>query len=69
MLRFFKKKLKKKKSGNIIILHPYTKNINDMIYIFRDTESERLKLVILGHFLPINSPLRKNPKKQNFEKK
>ena len=40
-----------------------------MIYIFRDTESERLKLVILGHFLPINSPLRKNPKKQNFEKK
>ena len=62
----FLKKKKKRTPGNIIILHLNTKNINDMIYIFRDIECERLKLVILGHFLPFNPPLRKNRKNQNF---
>ena len=35
----------------IIILHLCTKNLNDMIYSYWD-EHDRLKLVILGHFLP-----------------
>ena len=37
-----------------------------MIYSCWDKEHDRLKLVILSHFLSIYSP--KNPKNQNFEK-
>ena len=46
---FFKKR---RTPGYIIILHLHTKNLNDMIYSFRDIEHDRLKFVILGHFLP-----------------
>ena len=38
----------------------------DMIYSSWDTEQNILKLVILGHFLPLYTP--KKPQNQNFEK-
>ena len=38
-----------------------------MIYSSRDIECDRLKLVIMGPFLPFYST--NNPKNQNFEKK
>ena len=47
----FLKKIKKKKPPEYIILHLCTKNLNDMIYNSWDIEHDRLKLVILGHFL------------------
>ena len=55
----------KKKPGDIIILHLCTKNLSDMIYSSWDIERGRLKLVILGHFLPFYLP--KNQTNQNFE--
>ena len=43
----------KKRPGDIIILHLCTKNmIDDMIYSSGDTKCDKLKLVIMGHFLP-----------------
>ena len=50
----------------MIILNLWTKNPNDMICSVWNLQRDRLKLVILGHFLPFYSP--KNPKNQNFEK-
>ena len=52
----------KKPPGDIIILHLCTKNLHDLW----STVCNRLKLVILGQFLPFYSPT--NPKYQNFEK-
>ena len=49
---FLKKKNKKKTPGDIIILHLCTKNLDDMIYISCNIEWDRLKLVIMDHFLP-----------------
>ena len=56
MLHFFLKKWSKT-PVNVII-----KNLHDMIYSSWDIEQSRLKLIILGHFVP------KNKKNQNFEK-
>ena len=42
---------KRKTPGDLIILHLSTKNL-DMIYSSRDIECDRLKFVIIGHFLP-----------------
>ena len=39
-----------KTSGDIIILHLCTRNLDDMIYTSWDIECDRLKLVIMGHF-------------------
>ena len=48
---FFFFLLKKRKTpGDTIILHLYTNNLDDMIYGSWDTECDRLKLVIMGHF-------------------
>ena len=47
-----KTKIKKKNPRDIIILHLCTKNLYDMIYNSWDKDRDRLKLVILGHFLP-----------------
>ena len=60
-----KKKKERKKSGDIIILHLCTKNLDDMIYSSWDLECDRLKLVILGHFLHFYPS--KNQTNQNFE--
>ena len=57
---------KNKKTPGDIILHLCTKNL-DMIYSSWDTEYGRLKLRIVGHFLPFYSAP-KTPKNQNFEK-
>ena len=57
---------KEKAPGDRIILNLCTKNLNDLIYSSWDTEHDRLKLVILGHFLHFYSP--KNQENQNFEK-
>ena len=38
-----------------------------MIYSSWDIEFDRLKLVIMGHFLPFYPLPAKNPKNQNFE--
>ena len=51
----------KKTPVDIFILHLCTKNLDDMIYSFRDIERGVLKLVTLGHFLPFYPS--KNPKK------
>ena len=61
---FFFKKIRKM-PGDTIILHMCTK-ILDMTYSSWDINHGRLKLVILGHFLPFYHP--KNKKNQNFEK-
>ena len=47
-------KKKKKTLGDIIILHLSTNNLGDMIYSSWDIERDRLKLLILGQFLPFN---------------
>ena len=52
---------------DIIILCLRTNNLHDMIYGSWDKECDRLKFVIMGHFLPFTLPL-KNEKNQNFEK-
>ena len=59
MLHFFKK-IKK----NTCRYH--YQNLDDMIYSSWDIEQNKLKLLILGHFLPFYPP--KNLKNQNFEK-
>ena len=56
----------------MIILHLCNKNLNDMIYSSTDKECDRLKLVIMGHFLPFYTtqpprPL-KNRKIRNLKK-
>ena len=58
---FFKKR---KTPGDIIIMHLFTKNLDDMIYSSLDVECDGLKLVIMGHFLPLHTtPISpKNPK-------
>ena len=66
MLYLTKKINKTKKTPTYIILYLCTKNHDDMIYSSWDIECDRLKLVIMGHFLDFH-PL-KNPKNQNFEK-
>ena len=49
----------KKTPGGIIILHLCTKNLSDTIYSFWDKECDRLKLIIMGYFLPFYpSPLK-----------
>ena len=55
---------KNKETPGDFILRLCTKNLDDMIYSSRDIECERLKLGIVGYFLPfypLPSP-RKNPK-------
>ena len=54
MLNFKKnKKTKQRKTpGDSINLHMWTKNIGDITYSSWDIECGRLKLVIMGHFLP-----------------
>ena len=47
---FFKKN--KGKHWRYLILHLCTKNLDDMIHSSWDIECDRLKLVIMGHFLP-----------------
>ena len=49
MLHFFKKN--KEKHLEILLFHTCTKNLNDMIYSSWDIKRNKLKLVILGHFL------------------
>ena len=56
------KKIKQRKTaGNILILNLHTKNLDDMICSSKDIELDRLKVVILGHFMHFY-PV-KNPKK------
>ena len=57
--------LKKRKTpGDFIILHLCSKNLDDMIYSSGDVECDRLKLVIMDHFLPFySSPPPWKPKK------
>ena len=62
---YFSKKWKKT-PGNIIIIPPCTKHLDGMIYSSWNMEYDRLKLVILGHFLAFNFP--KNPKKIKIKK-
>ena len=59
VLYFFSKK-KRKTPGDIIILHLCTKNLN-IIYSSCDIHCDRLKLVIMDHFLPF-SPFLKTEK-------
>ena len=59
-LHFKKKKIKK----NTCRYH--YQNLDDMIYSSWDVQQNKLKLVILGHFLPFYPS--KNRKIQNFEK-
>ena len=44
-------------------------NLDDMIYSSWDTEQNILKLVILGHFLPFNPPLKKKQKSKFWKMK
>ena len=48
------------------ILHQCTQNLDDMTYSSWNIECARLKLLILGHFLPFYPP--KNKKKTQFLK-
>ena len=52
---------------DIIILCLRTNNLHDMIYGSWDKECDRLKFVIMGHFLPFTLPP-KNEKKSEFWK-
>ena len=56
-------KMKKKTSGDIIILHKCTKNHDHMLYCSQDMIHGRLLFFILGYFLPFYSP--NSPKNQN----
>ena len=47
---------KRKKPGDIIILHLCTRNLDDMTYSSSDIECDRLKLVIMGIFCPLTPP-------------
>ena len=51
-LTFCKEKKKRKTPEDIIILHMCTKDLDDMIYSSSDMECDRLKLVIMGNYLP-----------------
>ena len=53
---FLVKKKKKRKTPGDIVLHLCTKNLHDIIYSFWDIECDRLKLVVMGHFLPFYFP-------------
>ena len=44
--------LQKKPPGYVIILHLCTKNLDHIIYSSWGIECDRVKLVIIGHFLP-----------------
>ena len=64
MLHFFKKK---EKHLEIALLYTHVPNdLDNIIYSSWYIECDRLKSVILGHFLPFYPP--KNLKDQNFEK-
>ena len=71
---FYFKRISSKTPGDVIILYLCTKNLDDMIYSSWNIESDRLKLVIMSHFLPFlgggggpkNKKQNKN-KNQNFE--
>ena len=63
------KKNWRKTPGDIIILHLSIKNDDDIIYNSWDIQFERLKLVIMGHFLPFCTSTPKNLKNQNLLKK
>ena len=52
MLYLKKKNKERKTSGDIIISHLCTNNLHDMIYSSGVRECDRLKLVIMDHFLP-----------------
>ena len=52
--------------GDIIILHQYTKNPDDIIYSFWDIEYHKLILAIMSHFLLFYPP--KTPKNQIVKK-
>ena len=56
----------KRKTPGVILLHLYTKHLDDMIYSSWDIKRDRLKLENLGHFLPFYHP--KNQKKSKFWK-
>ena len=58
MLYLTKKINKTKKTPTDIILYLCTKNHDDMIYSSWDIECDRLKLVIMDHFLPFYCPLK-----------
>ena len=45
------KKKERKIPESVIFLHLCTKILDDMIYSVQDIEYDRLKLVIMGHFL------------------
>ena len=57
---FLEKKIKKNTCRN------HYQNLDDMIYSYWDIKQNKLKLLILGHFLPFYPP--KDLKNQNFEK-
>ena len=54
--------------ADIIILYQCTKNIDDVIYSSCGIEYERLKLVVMCHFLPFYASPPKNPTNEIFEK-
>ena len=56
MFTMYLKKKKIETAGDIIILHLYTKNPDDMIHSSWDIECGRLKLVIMGHFMLFTPP-------------
>ena len=64
MLCFLSKE--KNTMGDIIILHQYTKNPDDIIYSFWDIEYHKLILAIMSHFLLFYPP--KTPKNQIVKK-
>ena len=59
-------KTDKEKNLEISLFYTCVPKILMMIYSSRDIETDKMKLVILGHVLPFYSP--KNQKDQNFEK-
>ena len=59
-------KTDKGKNLEISLFYTCVPKILMMIYSSRDIETDKMKLVILGHVLPFYSP--KNQKDQNFEK-
>ena len=66
MLLFLKKKKKRKTPGDNITFQLCTKNLEDMIYSSWDIWCDRLKLVIMGHFLLFYTPLKTWKKKKEF---
>ena len=66
MLYFFKKN--KEKHLEITLFYIGVPTISMTWSTVPEIECDRLKLVIIGHFLPFYLPLPKNTKNQNFEK-